>query len=534
MPEAQVIFGRVELRGSRTNVARGRTALLAALDRAPWPEVGSDRLVFIRHLSLRGTPHDIAWRAAQATREWADRSIDGWLPAADAAPAVHFASRAARRACLLVDLLAGRVEERWFWRRERRLTALPIGQAMAQLFGEEPLLAAEIIAIVERAALAETFWRRLDDAAAARVVDTVGRAAGWSLPLATPAGDIVPPRAWRQAVARAPASWRCLAGRAAHAAPVRLAALLLAWQHFPALLGTPQGGDVLATLARLIAGVKPRHGDSGTTGGSPAVGGGDSAKPAGDAAPDASEAPPDDGRSAVRVPAKASGEQPAMSSVPLPSADGETAPAQSAGEPGVRHPTAASTLSPAATPSTRTPRPGQRPDNSPPAAVVAVEDGFPTARGGLFYLLNFLALASVQARLNERSLPACGWRWLARLGYCLGVVPDEPLGRFLADEIGLEDASALATLPALPDEAALLQAGLARYGALFGEAKRFSLAARVVVTRSHVDVHFRLEDVSLPLRRAGLDVDPGWLPWLGRVVRFHYGSRQPPPPDFPS
>ncbi len=173
------------------------------------------------------------------------------------------------------------------------------------------------------------------------------------------------------------------------------------------------------------------------------------------------------------------------------------------------------------------------PDSSPLHAAPAVDDGFLTTRGGLFYLLNFLALGAVQARLDERSLPACGWRWLVRLGNGVGLAPDPPLGRFLAAEIGLVDESDLATLPRLPEEAALLHAGLARYGALFGETERFSLAARVVATRSHVDVHFRLADVSLPVRRAGLDVDPGWLPWLGRVVSFHYGSRWQPPPGFP-
>jgi hypothetical protein len=24
------------------------------------------------------------------------------------------------------------------------------------------------------------------------------------------------------------------------------------------------------------------------------------------------------------------------------------------------------------------------------------------------------------------------------------------------------------------------------------------------------------------VRRLGLDIDPGWLPWFGRVVAFHY------------
>ena len=49
-----------------------------------------------------------------------------------------------------------------------------------------------------------------------------------------------------------------------------------------------------------------------------------------------------------------------------------------------------------------------------------------------------------------------------------------------------------------------------------------SAPARVFVTSTHVDVVVSLEDVSLPVRLAGLDRDPGWQPLLGRVVLFHF------------
>jgi hypothetical protein len=44
----------------------------------------------------------------------------------------------------------------------------------------------------------------------------------------------------------------------------------------------------------------------------------------------------------------------------------------------------------------------------------------------------------------------------------------------------------------------------------------------VVATATHVDVTFPGDVIELPLRRAGLDLDPGWVPWLGRVVAYHY------------
>lgn len=44
----------------------------------------------------------------------------------------------------------------------------------------------------------------------------------------------------------------------------------------------------------------------------------------------------------------------------------------------------------------------------------------------------------------------------------------------------------------------------------------------LALTPTHADVFFKLEQTDLRVRRLGLDVDPQWLPWFGRVVAFHY------------
>lgn len=46
--------------------------------------------------------------------------------------------------------------------------------------------------------------------------------------------------------------------------------------------------------------------------------------------------------------------------------------------------------------------------------------------------------------------------------------------------------------------------------------------ARLWATATHLDFDLMATTVDLALRLAGLDLDPGWVPWLGRVVRFHY------------
>ena len=44
----------------------------------------------------------------------------------------------------------------------------------------------------------------------------------------------------------------------------------------------------------------------------------------------------------------------------------------------------------------------------------------------------------------------------------------------------------------------------------------------VTLTRTDLDVTLHMDAVDIRIRRMGLDLDPGWLPWFGRVVRFHY------------
>jgi hypothetical protein len=51
--------------------------------------------------------------------------------------------------------------------------------------------------------------------------------------------------------------------------------------------------------------------------------------------------------------------------------------------------------------------------------------------------------------------------------------------------------------------------------------------ATLAVTPTHIDVHFNLGAADPRIRRAGLDLDPGWIPWFGRVVAFHYDAGGP-------
>lgn len=46
--------------------------------------------------------------------------------------------------------------------------------------------------------------------------------------------------------------------------------------------------------------------------------------------------------------------------------------------------------------------------------------------------------------------------------------------------------------------------------------------AQIVADPGWIEVRLSFDDVSTEIRRAGLDLDPGWIPWLGVVMRFVY------------
>jgi hypothetical protein len=68
-----------------------------------------------------------------------------------------------------------------------------------------------------------------------------------------------------------------------------------------------------------------------------------------------------------------------------------------------------------------------------------------------------------------------------------------------------------------------LRRWLRRY-AHIGLADLVRRPGRLSLTPTHLDVEFDLAGADLRLRRAGLDLDPGWVPWFARVTAFHYGS----------
>jgi hypothetical protein len=61
-----------------------------------------------------------------------------------------------------------------------------------------------------------------------------------------------------------------------------------------------------------------------------------------------------------------------------------------------------------------------------------------------------------------------------------------------------------------------------RRNAQLGLADLVVRSGRITATRTHIDLFFDLAQADIRVRRVGLDIDPGWVSWLGRVIYFHY------------
>jgi hypothetical protein len=168
-----------------------------------------------------------------------------------------------------------------------------------------------------------------------------------------------------------------------------------------------------------------------------------------------------------------------------------------------------------------------------------------TPFGGLFFVvpildrLGFADHLAANPTLLESYFPG---RLLWSIGARAGMAMHDPLAVALEpydSDLGAMAACALTDLPAnarhilsSPIRSSTLTSPLtawvaavrrwSRRSARLGLATLVRRPARVHVSRTHLDICFELSDLDVRVRRMALDLDPGWVPWLGRVVQFHY------------
>jgi hypothetical protein len=145
-----------------------------------------------------------------------------------------------------------------------------------------------------------------------------------------------------------------------------------------------------------------------------------------------------------------------------------------------------------------------------------------TSFGGLLFLipvlqrLGFAAFLSEHPSLLESAFPA---RLLSAIGHRVGMPLTDPLAFALRVEAG-DDADISPSIAAWR----VVIRRWCRRNARIGLATLIRRRGTVHVSRTHIDAHFPLSQLDVRVRRWALDVDPGWVPWLGRVVTFNYGD----------
>ncbi|MFK0044418.1 hypothetical protein ACIQU4_09980 [Streptomyces sp. NPDC090741] len=177
----------------------------------------------------------------------------------------------------------------------------------------------------------------------------------------------------------------------------------------------------------------------------------------------------------------------------------------------------------------------------PPEPAPDPADGAATGWAGLLFLLATAPEAGLPDRaLDEPALAARPLPWAlhaAARALVPGIVPGDPAALALAG-LAPDRAAALLRAPAATpreqDAVDALAADWARataarlgderyaqdpFGAVLAVARR---PGRITAETGWIEAVLAVADTDPALRRAGLDLDPGWLGWLGAVVRYRY------------
>ena len=572
----------VRVRRLRLRAPAGEApAIRAALERADWPTAPGRAWVLVREVRVSATGPGLAARASERLQSLVRGAAPIDAPGAEGAEAVFCRDLAALIAALCADLAAGRAIERWYWRSWSALFGLPRGQAVARLMAEAPEVMTTVTERLARRDLLASVWRVLGPA---DVIALAHALAGWlgrAIPgppglgqgAASPGEPVLPPAGlvgrWAAPLQGLdPVDPRRSARRLSLRTGVATGRAGFGRGHRGHRRGPGCDAD---TRARTLAG----QGTAGSAGPSTIEAGPTGqagtqrrpSRPRGRPRWQAARRPPhpspDSGSAHPFVPGLDRGPdsdgapgrwRPAAANDPLTSAAGGRWPTprvrlvrdrprqggietDAGGEGQGPRPTGYATSGhgepdPGArggadtTPEEISPGIAERQASAPGTAPAqAAAEGLAIRHGGLFYLINFLsrpeARALLAAHADSDGAPD-GWALLWDLGRRLGLGPDPALAGFFAERLGLEPTASPWDLPALGIGPVLEDLGTRLYGSDLFAGPLLVVPARLYHTPSHLDLDLPLAAVRIAVRRVALDVDPGWVPWLGRVVALRY------------
>ena len=520
---------------------------------------------FLRRLDMRLTL-DLHRAGPGTEQQWADAVALALHEAMLSGRAVHYGSDCDALADLVASAAVGRFDNEWAWRELGLVDGAvsgPAGRVVLTAFGRHPELAlAAMITAVQRAGtgavhrmLGSSGWLEL-----ARLVygaHTGRPAPAWLAAAADAAAGPDAAAAGATAEAgpeptRRGAAPSEMAGRIARIANGELGrcfrrarlrpdpgaalawAVLAAAETEPALLMQPGAESAVRQLAAALL---------------------------------PGSIPTDQARGRVDRPAAASTPTPAVGGA---AADDAVADRAISGAAGARHGTiggghdATDTVSgrpgPAATsPAAEAAGPGQAvtPDRTARAAGSAARrdgmhadpsdgadlpdeprPGWPSEWACLLHLYRTAAEADVPAAVladDALSTRPLAWVLHSVAGSLVPAEPDDPALLAFAGLLSTDEPPSLAWRPADQPERDSITGHAHRWltvtaHRLLGDGdctaqtveRLLHRPGTIFAERGWIDIDMPLDNVDIDIRRAGLDIDPGWIGWLGSVVRFRY------------
>lgn len=504
-----------------------------------WPRAHDESWVFIRQISVKAPAQQLSRELIQLTRDKLDKA----KPPGARSDVIRFNNLTELLAYLLVDLANGRAAHYWYWQRWSHLFSLAPSAALRQLLSEYLTDLPAISSQLHQLKMLENVWLRMSDADTEQLLTEFSWRLGIRLKNLSdelPADEIITvPEISTRLLQPLFARWQSLFKQLEHESPHYCLALLiialevapLALQHAPDALirylakrqrqfsiSVAEDDDqtfVVPAQMKDDAAIKSntvKQGDEKTTRN-------ESKRELVDAAANENNSIQDKRHDLLtQAPfAKNNSQEQVQRSVST-SISSET----SSSEQGIIN----KEIDVRST-SDNVRKSIANEDDSADVISSSSETEksvIHTQQGGLFYCLNFLNRPECQAIMAKhwRTLPD-GWGWLYRLGQTLQLDHDDPVIDFICQQTGFDTRQALeqlAPLPAADELNALAQRWYAKTEVWSSELLR--LNATIEFSPSHVDIHTTINNVQLPVRLAGLDVNPGWLPWLGKVVSFHY------------
>jgi hypothetical protein len=456
-----------------------------ALIQATWPELGTEAIVIIRRLYVCSRWDELKQTVA-----------DGLRSAMNSSERQTFTNGIELLAHLSRDLADGSAARHWYWQQWHDLTTQPPEIALAMLWQRHGELLPAIISTLKQLGALHMVWRALTPNAATLVVEALK--AQYHLEHDDPRGDrestpvsfadsdetIFSRHQLHHGLSSAIADWRpILVGWSSNDPRVLLAALLIGIEQAPLTILSPDARSWFTVMASALT------------------------APTSNIAPFTNARPPH-----FTNPSEASTvTAPIINRVQRKNAADETTSNQ-------RPSPSTATSSPTSTDNIATTSPSILIDETPLTET--------TAFAGVVFLINALAQPALRAVIDDAHWFADvphGWHVLVNLAHYLGMPTDDPLAvqlEHLLIESGTNHLTTEEQRQAIG--AALMIPALALYGADLWDPSLLRAGGRFRLNASHLDVWLPLDSARLPIRLAGLDLNPGWTPWLGRVVTIHY------------